>query len=194
METAVWLSEAVEKVWPLRVGMVVLRSMSFVNTPPSVSMPRERGVTSRRSTSLTSPPRIPPWMEAPTATTSSGLTPLLPSLPKMSFTMACTAGMRVEPPTRMTWSMSLGVRPASRSACRQGPRVFSKSVVEELLQLGAAQGVVQVPGSGLVGRDERQIDGGGLRAGELDLGLLRCLLEPLQGHAVLRQVDARSPS
>ena len=43
MDTAVWLSEAVEKVWLLRVGMVVLRSMSLVNTPPRVSMPRESG-------------------------------------------------------------------------------------------------------------------------------------------------------
>ena len=41
-------------------GMVVLRSMSFVNTPPIVSMPRLSGVTSSRSSPLTSPPRTPP--------------------------------------------------------------------------------------------------------------------------------------
>jgi len=49
------LSAAVEKVWLLRVGMVVFFSMSFVITPPRVSTPRERGVTSRSNTSLTSP-------------------------------------------------------------------------------------------------------------------------------------------
>ena len=44
ISTPGWLSEAVEKISDLRVGMVVLRSMSLVNTPPSVSMPeRERG-------------------------------------------------------------------------------------------------------------------------------------------------------
>lgn len=35
----VWLSAAVEKTWDFLVGMVVLREMSLVITPPSVSMP-----------------------------------------------------------------------------------------------------------------------------------------------------------
>src|SRR5437868_3402615 len=68
-----------------RSGMVVLRSISLVNTPPSVSMPSDSGVTSRSSMSLTSPRSTPPWIAAPTATTSSGLTPLLGSLPKKSL-------------------------------------------------------------------------------------------------------------
>ncbi len=76
MVTAFWLSSAVENTWVFLVGMVVLRSMIFVNTPPKVSIPRDRGVTSSSRTSLTSPPRTPPWMAAPMATTSSGFTPL----------------------------------------------------------------------------------------------------------------------
>ena len=48
----------------------------WVNTPPIVSMPRLSGVTSIRTTSLTSPPITPPCMAAPTATHSSGLMPL----------------------------------------------------------------------------------------------------------------------
>ena len=52
---------------------------------------------------------MPPWIAAPTATTSSGLTLLLGSLPKIFLTIACTAGMRVEPPTRITSSILLGV-------------------------------------------------------------------------------------
>ena len=43
MVTAVWLSSAVEKIWLFLVGIVVLRSMSRVNTPPSVSMPSDSG-------------------------------------------------------------------------------------------------------------------------------------------------------
>ena len=35
------MSAAVEKIWLLRTGMVVLRSMRRVHTPPMVSMPRE---------------------------------------------------------------------------------------------------------------------------------------------------------
>ena len=76
-----WLSLAVEKTWLLEVGMVVLRSMSRVITPPRVSMPSDSGVTSSSRTSLTSPASTPAWMAAPTATTSSGLTPLWGSLP-----------------------------------------------------------------------------------------------------------------
>ena len=120
MVTAVWLSAAVEKIWLLRVGMVVLRSMILVKTPPRVSMPRDRGVTSSRRTSFTSPLSTPAWMAAPTATTSSGLTPLWGSLPKISLTFSCTLGMRVMPPTRMTSSMSLAVALASFKACEHG--------------------------------------------------------------------------
>ena len=39
--------------------MVVLRVMSVVMTPPSVSTPSERGVTSNRTISLTSPDNTP---------------------------------------------------------------------------------------------------------------------------------------
>jgi hypothetical protein len=61
--------------------MVVLRSMSLVMTPPLVSMPSDSGVTSSSRMSLTSPLSTPAWTAAPTATTSSGLTALLGSLP-----------------------------------------------------------------------------------------------------------------
>ena len=46
----------------------------------AVSIASESGVTSSRSTSFTSPLSTPPWMHAPTATTSSGFTPLCGSL------------------------------------------------------------------------------------------------------------------
>ncbi len=83
-----WLSSAVEKISDLRVGIVVLRSISFVITPPLVSIPRVSGVTSSRSTSLTSPASTPAWIAAPIATTSSGLTPLCGSLPTRSSTFS----------------------------------------------------------------------------------------------------------
>ena len=43
--------------------------------------------------------------------------------------------------------------------------------------------------TGRVGRDVRQVDLGLARAGELNLGLLRRLLEALEGLLILRQVD-----
>src|SRR6266542_502239 len=92
---------------------------------PVVSPPTESGVTSSKRRSFTSPVSTAPCTAAPTATTSSGLTPLCGSLPKSCFTASCTFGMRVWPPTRMTSLMSFGLTPASCMACRQGPRVRS---------------------------------------------------------------------
>ena len=126
--TAGWLSAAVEKTWLFFVGIVVLRSMSGVSTPPSVSMPSVSGVTSRRSTSFTSPFRMPPWIAAPIATTSSGLTPLCGSLPKRLFAFSWMSGMRVWPPTSTT--SSTDVRSASAMHLRHGSLVrFTRSIV-----------------------------------------------------------------
>ena len=57
-----------------RVGMVVLLRNDRVNTPPAVSTPSDSGVTSSSSTSCTAPFKMPAWIAAPTATTSSGST------------------------------------------------------------------------------------------------------------------------
>ena len=121
-----WLSSAVVKISERLVGIVVLRSISVVITPPLVSMPSDSGVTSSSSTSLTSPLRTPAWSAAPTATTSSGLTPLLGSLPpSSSLTTSVTAGIRVEPPTRTTWSMLATATPPSLSTDLNGALVRS---------------------------------------------------------------------
>ena len=122
ISTEGWLSSAVEKVSDFFVGIVVLRSISFVITPPLVSIPRVSGVTSSSSTSLTSPASTPAWIAAPTATTSSGLTPWCGSLPVSSLTLSRTAGIRVMPPTRTTWSI---VASASSSARLTGPTTRS---------------------------------------------------------------------
>ena len=80
------LSSAVEKISAFSVGIVVLRVINGVITPPSVSIPSDRGMTSRSNTSVTSPAKTPAWMDAPTPTTSSGFTPLCGSFPKNSST------------------------------------------------------------------------------------------------------------
>ena len=60
----------------------------------------------------------------------------------------------------------------------------------QLVELRAREAHVEVLGAALVGGDERQVDLRLLRGGQLDLGLLGRLVEALQGHRVLRQVDA----
>ena len=59
MSTAVWLSAAVVKICFLLVGIVVLRSIKTVITPPKVSIPKDKGVTSKSTISLTSPAKTP---------------------------------------------------------------------------------------------------------------------------------------
>ncbi len=185
-----WLSSAVEKTSDFFVGMVVLRSISRVMTPPLVSMPRVSGVTSSSRTSLTSPARTPAWMAAPTATTSSGLTPRWGSLPVSSLTFSWTAGMRVMPPTRTTWSMSAApLSLASSSAWRTGATTRSSRSAVSSLSLLRVSRVSRCLGPDCVGGDERQVDLRLLRGRQLDLRLLRGLVEALEGHRVLRQVD-----
>jgi len=64
IETVLWLSWYVEKTWDFEAGMVVPRGIIFAITLPTVSIPRDNGVTSINSTfpksPLVSPPRIPP--------------------------------------------------------------------------------------------------------------------------------------
>ena len=144
--TCVWLSAAVENISLLRVGIVVLRGISVVITPPSVSMPSDSGVTSSSSRSFTSPASTPAWMAAPTATTSSGLTPLCGSLPNSSRTICCTRGMRVEPPTSTTSSIFDGSTPASaqrapasgRPSSGSGPRPAARTSPASASSSGAS--------------------------------------------------------
>ena len=94
----------------------MLDSISFVITPPIVSIPKESGVTSRSKTSFTSPVKTPPCIAAPTATTSSGLTPFEGFFPKNFSTSFCITGILVDPPTRIISSISLLFKDASFKA------------------------------------------------------------------------------
>ena len=153
--TLVWLSSAVENTSDLRVGIVVLRSMSLVITPPLVSMPSVSGVTSSRSTSFTSPASTPAWMAAPTATTSSGFTPRCGSLPVSDLTFSCTAGMRVMPPTITTWSIESPVTDASFIDLLDRSVDAAQQVGHELVELGARDALVEVLGHRVHRGDER---------------------------------------
>ena len=67
------------------------------------------------------------WTAAPYATASSGLMPLFGSLPlKKSLRSCCTFGMRVEPPTRTTSSISDFLSSESSKTFWTGVSVFLK--------------------------------------------------------------------
>ena len=59
----------------------------------------------------------------------------------------------------------------------------------QLVELGAGEPLIEVLGHRLDRRDEGQVDLSLLRGGELGLGLLGLLVETLEGHLVLRQVN-----
>ena len=89
-----------------------------------VSIPRVKGVTSKRRISVTSPARTAPWIAAPAATASSGFISFLGSLPKNSLTLSWTKGILVWPPTRITSLISEVETLASLSAVSTGLRVL----------------------------------------------------------------------
>ena len=154
-----WLSSAVVKTSERLVGIVVLRSMSLVMIPPLVSMPRDSGVTSSSRTSLTSPLSTPACSAAPMATTSSGLTPLLGSLPPVSSrTRSDTAGMRVEPPTSTTWSIAPTLMPASLIAWLNGALQRSSRSCVSRWNSARVMRDVEVQRALGAGRDVRQVD------------------------------------
>ena len=113
-----WLSTEVEKNLDLLVGKMVFHFMRAVMTPPGVSTPREKGVTSSRRKpwifSQMSPERITAWM-----------TLVLGSFPlKESETSLTIRGIRVEPPTKtISWTLDLSIL-ESRKTFFTGSRVL----------------------------------------------------------------------
>ena len=93
-----------------------LRIIVFM-TPPCVSIPKERGITSTKNTSFFEfPERTDAWIAAPIDTASSGFMDLFGFLPVHSSTFLATYGILVDPPTNTTSSMSLYVSLASDKA------------------------------------------------------------------------------
>jgi hypothetical protein len=106
MVTAGWLSSAVEKTCAALVGIVVFFDQLGHHAAQGLDAQRQRGHVEQQHVLDVALQHAWPWMAAPTATASSGLTSLRGSLPKNSLTFSCTLGMRVMPPTRITSSMS----------------------------------------------------------------------------------------
>jgi hypothetical protein len=111
------LSSAVEKICDFLVGMVVLRSIRRVNTPPSVSMPRRQRGHVQQNHILHVALQHAGLDGGAHGDDLVGFTPLCGSLPKNLVTSSMTLGMRVMPPTRTTSSISdpsTGPHPSAR--------------------------------------------------------------------------------
>ena len=130
-------------------------------------------------------------MPAPRATLSSGWTPLHGSRSKNSATACWIFGMRVIPPTRMTSSMSSFSRCASASVCLQMSTVRSMRSAESSSSVFAVDRALQVERLVAAARDdEGEVHLRLAHARQLALGLLGGVLQALQRHPVLAEVDA----
>ena len=155
-------------------------------------MPRVSGVTSSSSTSLTSPASTPPWMAAPTATTSSGLTPLCGSLPMSCLTLllhgrharhAAHEDHVVDVLSALRLASLRALLDRARRRARAASCVSSSNLARVRVR------------SRCLGPFSSAVMNGRLMlllfvVLELDLGLLGGLVEALQGHLVFAQVDA----
>ena len=115
-------SAAVENTWDLRVGMVVFLSMSLVEMPPSVSMPKRqrRNVQQQDVLDLSGQDgRLDGGAHGHALHRVDAPLDLLAHHFSTNF---WTSGMRVGPPTRMTLSILSWVRLASFSAFWTGAR------------------------------------------------------------------------
>ena len=86
--------------------------------------------------------------------------------------------------------MSLAVSPESCDRLVEGSLAGLDEVGGELLELGPRELHVEVLGALVGGGDEGEVDRRLLDGRQLDLGLLGRLLEALQGHLVVGEVDA----
>ncbi len=192
ISTLLWLSSAVEKVSSRRVGMVVLRGISVVITPPSVSTPRrERGDVEQdhvldvagehagldRRADGHDLVRVHALVRAPCRRTSS------PS----PAPAGCASSHRPAPPRRCR-SGSCSRR---SSAFLQGSSVRStrSSIIDSSLARVSRR--LRCFGPRGVGGQEGQVDRGLELARELDLRLLGRVLEALEDHLVARRRRCR---
>ena len=99
--------------------------------------------------------------------------------------------MRVEPPTSTTSSIFAGFDAGvGRAPACVGPTVRCSRSSTSCSNLARRQPhAAGASGRWLSARDERQVDVGLHHRGELHLGLLRRLPEPLQRHPVLAEID-----
>ncbi len=179
-----------EKIWLFLVGIVVLRSIRRVNTPPKVSMPSER----RRHVQQHDVLHV--------ALQHAGLDRRADG----DDFIRVHAFMRFAP--EELFHYLLHARHARHAAneddfvnvARRKAGVFQRGlarrdgflheVFNQRLKLGAAQLHVQVHRSARTAGDEGQVDFVGLGRRKLFLGFLGFFLQALQGDVVLAQVDA----
>ena len=177
------------------VGMVVLRSMSSVITPPSVSTPSDSGVTSSSRMSFTSPastPRLDRRADRDHLVRVDALVRLLAEEVLHQLLDLGHAG-RAADEHHLVDVLGLEAR-VLRGTARTGSSERSMRSSTICSSLARVSFSARCFGPVGVGGEERQVDLGLHRGGELDLRLLRRLLQALQHHLVLATGRCPGPS
>ena len=187
ISTWLWLSSAVEKVSLLRVGIVVLRGMSGGHHAAlRLDAERQRRDVEQQDVLDVAARARRPGSAAPTATTSSGLTPLCGSLPPNSFLTSVLDGRHPRLAADEDDLVDVGRRDLRvlEGLARPARVVRSTRSSVSCSSLERVSVIWRWIGPDGAGRDERQVDLGRLGRRELDLRLLGGLADALQGHPV----------
>ena len=190
MVTAFWLSSAVENTWLFLVGIVVLRSISRVNTPPSVSMPKRqrRHVEQQHVLDVAlQHARLNRRADCDHLVRVHALVRLAAKEVLHRLLNLWHAGHAADQHHLVDLAcldagvLQRGLAWANRAL---------DQIVDQAFHFGPGQLHGQVLRPGLVSGDERQVDLGLLGRRQLDLRLLRGFFQALQGQPVVAQVDA----
>ena len=123
-----WLSSSVLKLAVLLTGMTVLRFTMVLIIPSRMSIPKESGATSNTAKffkdSDWSHSRMAAWRAAPQATASSRFMDSLIFISGRKWWIICLIlGIRVDPPIKMSSSISDSSNPASKIAFLMSSKV-----------------------------------------------------------------------
>ena len=172
ISTDVWPSSAVEKISDLRVGMVVLRSISFVITPPLVSMPSESGRHVEQQDVLDLALEHAGLDGRADGDDLVRVDAAVRLLAEELLDLVPHGGHAGHAADEDDLADVLGLEAGVLERLLDGADGALDEVVRDLVQLGARERELEVPRAVARERDERQVDRRRLRGGELDLGLL----------------------
>ena len=190
-----WLSSAVVKISERLVGIVVLRSISVVITPPLVSMPRRQRGDVEQQHVLDLALEDAGLERRADRDDLVGVDALVGLLAAEQLLDHLGDGRHPGGAADQHDVVDVGDRDAAVLEHRLERRLGAvEQVGGHLLELGAGQLLLEVQRAGLAVGDVGQVDRGLAGAGQLDLRLLRGLLEALLGDLVGARGRRRCPS
>ncbi len=190
MSVEVWLSAAVVNTWLRDTGMVVLRSTILVITPPRVSIPRDSGRNVQKDNVLYFADQHAALDGGTDGHAFIRVDALVWFFAGQFLDSFLNGGIRVEPPTRMTLSMSPAERPASDMCLTRWAHGFFNQVCGQFVKFGTRQGQIHVLWLTVaVHGDKGQVEVGRGNGGQFHLGFFSGFFQALHsGFIAVRSI------